>query len=471
MLFKGQLNILLLCVPISIILNSVSATPGLIFLFSLLGIAPLAERLGYVTEQLAMHTNETVGGLLNVTFGNATELIVAVAALYNGLNRVVQLTLLGSVLSNLLLVLGSALLLGGIYNSPMQHFGRLSADVNIPLLFVASASMVFPTALANSSDTTADGILAASRCASIVLFLLYCVFLLFQVTLCLSKLAVMKITFEYYSTCFNLSSAQLRTHYSMFSDEDGETFAPGTDRENFTFSPRSANDGDATYTTTNTHTHTPATRSECDDHNHTHTNAHIHDHDEVIIRLEANSETDIHEGDTHTIGNNADDAEEDILGVPFSLLWLTIITVFISLLSDSLVTTIEATATKAGVSNVFLAAIVVPIVGNAAEHSSAIVFGVRNRLNLALGIAIGSGTQIGLFLFPTIVLVGWAANIPIGLDLKPFEAVCLITAVILVAYIIKNRRSTWLDGVVLIGAYVIVCGGFWTHSNESDLST
>lgn len=161
--------------------------------------------------------------------------------------------------------------------------------------------------------------------------------------------------------------------------------------------------------------------------------------------------------------------DEDLLGITYALFWLLVITVLIALLSDSLVTTIESAASSVGISNVFLATIVVPIVGNAAEHTSAIVFGVKNRLNLSLGIAIGSGTQIALFLFPLLVIIGWAVNVPMNLDLESFESASLITSVILVAYIVKNRRSTWLDGITLIGAYVMICGGFWTHSSESNL--
>lgn len=169
------------------------------------------------------------------------------------------------------------------------------------------------------------------------------------------------------------------------------------------------------------------------------------------------------------VSDGKPEEDEDLLGITYSLFWLLVITVLIALLSDSLVTTIESAASSVGISNVFLAAIVVPIVGNAAEHTSAVVFGVKNRLNLSLGIAIGSGTQIALFLFPLLVIIGWAANAPMHLDLEAFESTSLITTVILVAFIVKNRRSTWLDGVTLIGAYVMICGGFWTHSNESNL--
>jgi Ca2+:H+ antiporter len=177
---KGPFNILFLAIPVAFICQGVNAPAGATFIFSLVGIAPLAERLGYITEQLAMHTNDTIGGLLNVTFGNATELIVAATALFRGFYRVVQLTLIGSVLSNLLLVLGSAFLVGGI-KFEMQYFGRLSAENNTPLLLVTAMSLIFPTALSTSGSISTTGLLSVSRCASLVMLILYVLFLYFQV--------------------------------------------------------------------------------------------------------------------------------------------------------------------------------------------------------------------------------------------------------------------------------------------------
>lgn len=177
---RGPFNILLLCVPIAFFSQGFSAPPVVVFIFALFGIAPLAERLGFITEQLAKHTNDTIGGLLNVTFGNATELIIAIFGLFRGLYRVVQLTLLGSILSNLLLVLGSAFLFGGLKRKK-QHFGHMFAETNTPLLLIASMSVAFPTVLYSTGSVSDNGLLMVSRCASLVLLVLYCLFLFFQV--------------------------------------------------------------------------------------------------------------------------------------------------------------------------------------------------------------------------------------------------------------------------------------------------
>lgn len=184
-------------------------------------------------------------------------------------------------------------------------------------------------------------------------------------------------------------------------------------------------------------------------------------------------DADIENGEDDQNDNDDDDdddeEDEDVLGVTNAIIWLCVVSVVISFLSDSIVSTIEDAAKGTNLSNVFLAAIVVPIVGNAAEHTSAVIFGMRNRLNLALAIAVGSATQIGLFLLPVVVLLGWMAGMPMSLNYEGYEVVALTLAVVLVGFVLSKGRSTWLDGATLIGAYVVMCGGFWSHGSESDL--
>jgi Ca2+:H+ antiporter len=180
MAVTGPLNILLLLTPIAIISYYAEWPSTITFIFSLLALAPLAERLGFVTEQLALHTNETIGGLLNATFGNATELIVAITALKRGLYKLVQLSLLGSILSNMLLVLGCAFFFGG-YKHKIQYFGTISSQMNASLLMLATMGILFPTILSNTNEESTLGELGFSRATSLILFLLYFAFLYFQV--------------------------------------------------------------------------------------------------------------------------------------------------------------------------------------------------------------------------------------------------------------------------------------------------
>lgn len=184
MFMDGPLNILLLCSPVSIIAYCADWPSSIIFIFSLLAMAPLAERLGFVTEQIALHTNDTIGGLINATFGNATELIVAITALKRGMYRLVQLSLLGSILSNMLLVLGLSFLFGGYYHKT-QKFGTISSQMNSTLLMLATMGIILPTILSDTNEETKLGELGYSRATSVLLFCLYFGFLYFQVRSCI----------------------------------------------------------------------------------------------------------------------------------------------------------------------------------------------------------------------------------------------------------------------------------------------
>jgi Ca2+:H+ antiporter len=200
MALTGPLNLLLLCTPVAMISYYAEWPSTVTFIFSLIALAPLAERLGFVTEQLAMHTNDTVGGLLNATFGNATELIVAITALKRGLFKLVQLSLLGSILSNLLLVLGTSLFCGGLRHS-LQHFGTISSQMNSTLLMLATMGILFPTILSNTYQESNLGELGYSRATALILFLLYFAFLYFQVPPPLHSNGLFACAVAYTSSC------------------------------------------------------------------------------------------------------------------------------------------------------------------------------------------------------------------------------------------------------------------------------
>lgn len=162
-----------------------------------------------------------------------------------------------------------------------------------------------------------------------------------------------------------------------------------------------------------------------------------------------------------------EDEDEDILGVNYSIFWLSIITIFIAFLSDALASTIERAATNVKISGVFLSGIVLPIVGNAAEHASAIIFAMRGKMDLALGVAIGSATQIALFVFPLLVIIGWFIGQDLSLNLNAFEAYSLFLSVIIVTFVIKDGSSNWIVGAVLMMAYFVVSAGFLTRYDEN----
>jgi Ca2+/Na+ antiporter len=158
---------------------------------------------------------------------------------------------------------------------------------------------------------------------------------------------------------------------------------------------------------------------------------------------------------------------EEVLSFYHALLWLAILTVLITLLSDNISYSIEQAAEDVNMSGVFLGAIVLPIVGNAAEHASAITFAMRNKMDVALGVAVGSSTQIALLVLPLLVLVGWSAKLDMSLNFGAFESSTLVLSVIGVTFAIKDGTSNWLLGAVMIASYIVVSIGFYTHENSS----
>ncbi|XP_050901857.1 vacuolar cation/proton exchanger 3 isoform X2 [Lathyrus oleraceus] len=273
------------------------ANPSIIFILSLLGLTPLAERVSFLTEQIAIFTGPTVGGLLNATCGNVTELIIAIFALTTNKIAVVKYSLLGSVLSNLLLVLGTSLLCGGIANiGEEQKYDRRQADVNSLMLLLALLCHLLPllfTYSAASAELTVEPSLYLSRASSIVMLVAYFAYLIFQ----------------------------LWTHRQLFEAED--------------------------------------------------------------------------EGEGEGENNGAE--EEAVIGFWSGFAWLAGMTVFIALLSEYVVDTIEDASDSWGLSVSFLSIILLPIVGNAAEHAGAIIFAFKNKLDISLGVALGSSTQIAMF--------------------------------------------------------------------------
>ncbi len=161
-----------------------------------------------------------------------------------------------------------------------------------------------------------------------------------------------------------------------------------------------------------------------------------------------------------------DEEEEDVLGFTNSLVWLGVITVFIAVLSDAISASIQDAASSLGMSEIFIAAILLPIVGNAAEHAGAVIFAMKGKLDLSLGVAIGSSTQIALCVLPLLVLIGWCGGYDLSLNFGSYEAATLLLSVISVTFAIKDGKSNWLLGLTLVAMYVVIAVGFWAHTND-----
>ena len=183
----------------------------------------------------------------------------------------------------------------------------------------------------------------------------------------------------------------------------------------------------------------------------------------------ATSETELENG---LIGDDNDDndgEEEDLLGFNYAILWLIILAGFIALVSEFLTSSIEDAADGAGISRVFLATIILPIVGNAAEHFGAVLFAMKGKADLAIEVAVGSGTQVLVCVLPLLVIIAWICDLDLSLNLGAFESIALVLTIVMVTFAIKDGKATWLTGLKLIMAFIIFSIAFAFHEDE-DLS-
>ncbi|KAK1264062.1 Vacuolar cation/proton exchanger 2 [Acorus gramineus] len=362
-LIKAKINVLLPFGPLAIMLHYLTGKHGWVFFFSLLGIIPLAERLGYATEQLAFYTGPTVGGLLNATFGNATEMIISIYALKNGMIRVVQQSLLGSILSNMLLVLGCAFFTGGIVHYKKdQVFNKAAAVVNSGLLLMAVMGLMFPAVLhfTRSEIQYGKSELSLSRFSSCVMLVAYASYLVFQLK-------------------------SRHNAYSPIDEEEGQ------------------------------------------------------------------------------IEEDSDEEEASEITYWEAICWLSILTAWVSVLSGYLVDAIQGASESMNMSVAFISVILLPIVGNAAEHASAIMFAMKDKLDITLGVAIGSSTQISMFVIPFCVVIGWIFEKPMDLNFQLFETATLFITVLVVAFMLQEGTANYFKGLMLILCYLIVAASFFVH--------
>ncbi|ODQ63741.1 calcium/proton exchanger [Nadsonia fulvescens var. elongata DSM 6958] len=368
---SSYVNVLLVLVPLGIVAGHLQWSPTAVFTINFLAIVPLAALLSFATEELAAKVGQTLGGLLNATFGNAVELIVSVIALKKGEIRIVQASMLGSILSNLLLVMGCCFVAGG-YNRLQQTFNQTVAQTMSSLMALSCSSLLLPAAfhasLPKSDLKDGDGaktILSLSRGTSIVLLVIYVLYLVFQ----------------------------LKTHAALFDEHPAPALSTSIGQE---------------------------------------------------MRPEEEEEEEV-----------------NILNTGESIAMLVIITVFVSVCADYLVGSIDSLVETSGISKTFIGLILLPIVGNAAEHATAVLVAMKNKMDLAIGVAIGSSMQIALFLTPFLVVLGWIIDQPMSLEFSTFETAVLFVAVFITNYLILDGESNWLEGVMLLGTYTIIALAFF----------
>lgn len=344
------MNWLLVFVPVTVGLEIAGHEHYLlIFITSALAILPLAGWMGRATEQLAERMGEGVGGLLNATFGNAAELIIALAALHAGLYDVVKASIVGSIVGNILLVLGAAMLAGGL-RRPEQHFNPAGARSQGTMLTLAAIALILPAAFRAADNATPASLGRLSVSIAVVLLFAYLLNLVFA----------------------------LVTHPALFagSHSPDEAKAPSS-----------------------------ASRAAC---------------------------------------------------------ILAAATVGIAWMSEIMVGAIEPAAHQLGLSNVFVGVFVIAIMGNAAEHATAVSAALKDRMDLSLSIAIGSSVQVALFVAPVLVLASlFIGPAPMDLAFPPGLVLMVLLAVLITGQVAGDGRSDWLKGAQLLIVYLVLALTFF----------
>ncbi|HIK37168.1 MAG: calcium/proton exchanger [Geminocystis sp.] len=354
---KNQIFALLLAfIPVSLAAEYFHWNETIVFLSAALAIIPLAAYMGEATENIALVTGPNIGGLLNATFGNATELILAIVALKSGLIQVVKATLTGSIIGNLLLVMGFAMFLGGIRYKE-QNFQPSVARLNASTMTLAVIAILLPTAVAFTSDGIPPTTMQAlSVAVAIVLISVYLLSLLFS----------------------------MKTHSYLYQVAEAD----------------------------------------------------------IEVK------------------------EEGLEKKPSLALWtliLFLVTVGVAVESELLVDSLEAATESLGLSPLFTGVIFLPIIGNAAEHATAITVAIKDKMDLSVSVAVGSSLQIALFVAPVLVIVGWLIGQPMDLNFNPFELVAVAVAVLIANSISADGNCNWLEGILLLATYTIIALAFYFH--------
>ncbi|KAF2838674.1 calcium/proton exchanger [Patellaria atrata CBS 101060] len=401
------INVLFVFVPIGFAVNYAHVKPDYInFVVNFIAIIPLAGTLSYATEEIALHVGETIGGLLNATFGNAVELIVSILALVKHEYNIVKTSLIGSMLSNLLLVMGMAFFLGGV-NRFEQFFNVTVAQTAASMLALCIGSLLIPTAFHEWSEAGETGVAPLSRGTSVILLLVYGCYLFFQ----------------------------LKSHVHMFNEPSQKV----EKRKRNKIEDGSTQRGIASIGAGNAATAGGRVNAE------------------NLMQSPVGVEKD-------------EEKEEPNLTVIGALITLLVSTVLVALCADFMVDGIHSvTGEGGGISETFVGLILIPIVGNAAEHATAVTVAIKDKMDLAIGVAVGSSMQIALLVLPFTVILGWIMGTEcMSLYFDGFQIAVLFVAVLLVNYLIQDGKSHWLEGVLLIATYIIIAIAAYFYPRRSE---
>lgn len=343
------LKYLLLCIPLTIVGYYLKWSYTAVFFMTCLAIVPLAGYLGEATEQIAAYTGAKFGGFLNATFGNATELIIGFFALKAGMIDVVKASLAGSVLSNILMVLGCSILFGSLKNKELKFDAQLGNFTSTMLLF-AVVGLGIPAVFT-----------------------------------------------------YSIPEAEIATKYESFSIIVGIIM--------------------------------------------------------LIIYVVGMIYSFKTQDDLYGV-EHAEDID-DKWSLKMSILILAVSTIFIAIESELLVDTLEPMTKASGIPDMFVGLILIPIVGNAAEHSTAVIMALKNKMDIAIEIAVGSSLQIALFVIPLLVIVSVLFSPMMSIVFKPIELFIFGSSVLIANQIVSSGKTNWMEGLKLLSVYLISAVGFF----------
>jgi Ca2+:H+ antiporter len=387
-LFGAWINVLLIFVPVGFAINYAHLNkPVVNFIINFVAIIPLAAMLSNATEELAIRVGETMGGLLNASFGNAVELIVSIQALIANEITIVKTSLIGSMLSNLLLVLGMSFFLGGV-NRPEQFFNVTVAQTASSLLALCIASLIIPTVfhntIAEDNNDVGDALRnqELSHGTAVILLIVYGCYLLFQ----------------------------LKTHAEMYNEPSQKV----PKRKSSKLEDGAAERGVAT----------------------------IGAGTAAASGGGVNLKNLLHKQPNDEEEEEEDEFETPSLSVIGALVTLAVSTTLVAFCSEFMVSSINGLTATGGVSTTFVGLILLPIVGNAAEHATAVTVAMKDKMDLSIGVAVGSSMQIALLVFPFIIILGWILGKDcMTLYFDTFQIATLFVSVLLVNYLIQDGKS------------------------------
>ncbi|KAJ5116715.1 Sodium/calcium exchanger membrane region [Penicillium angulare] len=447
---KNLISIPFALVAIFVSLSNIS--PLVIFIGNLIAIVPLSITLTLATEQLSQELGETAGALLNITVGNLAELIIFVTALMKDNIRVVQASLLGSILVNLLLVLGSAIIAGGLKSADLTYNSDLT-HAFIGLLNLTVSCLMIPTAFYGSvkSVKSADDMsLNFSRGVSVILLCIYFLYLFFQfrshahlfrsstVPLQVNKLASHRpsrrssydqMFIDIESQSDTESESESLIGKSTDQPEMQQIQSPGPSSPMNDIRPDSAVPLGDIDTTPRTHTHTR------------HRSWHA-------ARAETTDETDTHHCKYMSLANRIT-----------AIVLLVASTALIAICAEFFASSFEILNEKGVLGESFVGLIVIPVAGNVAENVTAVIVASKNQLDLAISVALGSAIQIGLLVAPVIVLAAWALDKPMTLHFDRFGMVTLVGSALLVSFLVLKGKTNYLEGAILCACFAAISVG------------